>query len=78
MGRAPSSGMKLWETLFLARWPWYAGGAAIGLFVIVFLLLGRRTLGVSTGFQDACGAVVSAELRKSWRLPSSPESSSAA
>ena len=59
----------LQEAIFTTRWPWYVGGAAIGAFVILFLLVGRRTLGVSTGFEDACGAVTSPELRKSWRLP---------
>lgn len=55
--------------IFTERWPFWAGGAAIGLFVIVFLLLGRRPLGVSSGFSDLCAVPYEAGARRSWRLP---------
>jgi hypothetical protein len=57
------------EAVFTTRWPWYIGCGAIGGFVIVFLVVGGRMLGVSTGFQDALGAVATPKLRESWRLP---------
>ena len=58
-----------YEAILVDRWPFWAGGAAIGLFLLAFLLLGRRVLGVSTGFVDACAAPFSAAARRSWRLP---------
>ncbi len=51
------------EAVFVDRWPFWAGGAAIAGFVLFFLLAGGRVLGVSTGFQDACG------LQRTWRIP---------
>ena len=51
------------------RWPFWAGGIAIGLFVLVLLVATRNLLGVSTGFADACAAPFDARLRRSWRLP---------
>lgn len=57
------------ETLFVDRWPWWAGGLAVGLFVLVFVLGSGHLLGVSTGYADACSAVSDPKVRKSWRLP---------
>ena len=51
------------------RWPFWAGGLAIGTFVLVFLLATRNLLGVSSGFTDACAAPFDPKLRRSWRLP---------
>lgn len=54
----------------VSRWPWYAGGAAIGLFGLVFVRSTGRLLGVSTGFYDICQAALGhAEAKRSWRLP---------
>lgn len=50
-------------------WPFWAGGIAIGLFVLAFLKFGGQLLGVSTGYMDACNAVTDNKARKSWRLP---------
>ncbi len=57
------------EAVFVERWPFWAGGAAIGTFLLTFLVYGRRMLGVSTGFEDVCAAPFTAQARKSWRLP---------
>lgn len=51
------------------RWPFWAGGLAIGTFVLVLLLATRNLLGVSSGFADACAAPFDPKLRRSWRLP---------
>lgn len=51
------------------RWPFWAGGLAIGGFVILMLLTTRKLLGVSTGFADACAAPFDSEARRSWRIP---------
>jgi hypothetical protein len=59
----------LLQAVFVERWPFWAGGLAIGLFVIGFLLLARQPLGVSTGFADACAAPFDGKALRSWRLP---------
>lgn len=51
------------------RWPFWAGGLAIGSFVILMLLTTRKLLGVSSGFADACAAPFDPSARRSWRLP---------
>ncbi len=53
----------------MEHWPFWIGGIAIGVFVLVFLLVEGRLLGVSTGYVDACEAVTDGKARKSWRLP---------
>jgi uncharacterized membrane protein YedE/YeeE len=55
--------------IFVARWPFWVGGLAIGAFVIAFLLGANKLLGVSTGFEDACAALSDPAARRSWRLP---------
>lgn len=57
------------EAVFVQRWPFWAGGGAIGAFLVLFLVFGKHLLGVSTGFEDACGAVLDPGARRSWRLP---------
>ena len=59
----------MWSAVFVERWPFWAGGIAIGVFVLAFLLGARQMLGVSTGFADACAAPFAPEVRRSWRLP---------
>ena len=59
----------VYEAVFVDRWPFWAGGTAIAAFVLAFLLIGRKALGVSTGFMDACAAPFDAGARRSWRLP---------
>lgn len=57
------------HTVFVQRWPFWIGGAAIAGFVLLFLLAAKRPLGVSTGFEDACDAVTNPASARSWRLP---------
>lgn len=60
---------SVWQALFVDRWPFWAGGAAIGAFVLLFLAGTGQALGVSTGFTDACAAPFDPAARRSWRLP---------
>lgn len=57
------------DAVFVDRWPFWAGGAAIGGFVLLFLSVTGRALGVSTGYADACAAPFDPDARRSWRLP---------
>jgi len=57
------------QAVFVDRWPFWAGGAAIGGFVLLFLAATGQALGVSTGFTDACAAPFDPQARRSWRLP---------
>lgn len=50
-------------------WPFWVGGLAIGFFVILFLLGGKKLLGVSTGYADVCSLGVDPEAKRSWRIP---------
>ena len=59
----------MWSAVFVERWPFWAGGIAIGVFVLAFLFGTRHLLGVSTGFADACAAPFDPRTRRSWRLP---------
>ena len=59
----------MWSAVFVERWPFWAGGIAIGVFVLAFLIGTRNLLGVSTGFADACAAPFDPRTRRSWRLP---------
>lgn len=59
----------LFDTIFVERWPFWAGGIAIGLFVLVFLRSTGKALGISTGYSDACALPFDPEARRSWRLP---------
>lgn len=40
----------MFETLFITRWPWWAGGIGIGLLVPLLYLFLNTALGVSTGY----------------------------
>lgn len=51
------------------RWPFWAGGLAIGAIVLLLLFTTRNLLGVATGFSDACSAAFDPTMRRSWRLP---------
>lgn len=58
-------------------WPWWQGGAAIGVITLLLLWLGNQRLGISTGFENLCALVLRtpylkrAEVAQSahWRLP---------
>ena len=57
-------------------WPWYVAGPLIGLVVPALLLLGGRSFGISSSFQDICAAAVPGRLEyfqydweaNAWRL----------
>lgn len=57
-----------YRALFVERWPFWAGGLAIGAFVLVMLLVDNKLLGVSTGFSELCAASRDPVARSSWRL----------
>jgi hypothetical protein len=59
----------LLRAIFAERWPFWAGGLAVGSFVLLLLRRTNRLLGVSTGYLDACSAVTDRSARRSWRLP---------
>jgi uncharacterized membrane protein YedE/YeeE len=51
-------------------WPWYVAGPLIGLMVPVLLLLGNRSLGISSNFRHLCAIAApgaSSFLRYDWR-----------
>ena len=58
-------------------WPWWQGGAAIGVITLLLLWLGNQRLGLSTGFENLCALVLrTPHLRRAevagsarWRLP---------
>jgi uncharacterized membrane protein YedE/YeeE len=39
-------------------WPWYVAGPIIGLFVPLLLLIGNKSLGVSSSLRAMCAAIV--------------------
>jgi len=61
----------------LEPYHWAIAGAGIGVLTLILLGIGKRRLGVSTGFENVCGLVLNApyfrreSLRASdtWRLP---------
>lgn len=40
--------------IIYSPWPWYIGGPIIGLFVIALLLIEKKSLGVSSSFEEIC------------------------
>ena len=67
--QAPLTETAAWQALFVERWPFWAGGVAIGGFLLLFLLAANKMLGVSTGYADACAIAAEPRTRASWRLP---------
>lgn len=57
------------QAIFVDRWPWYAGGAAIGAVVLALLYFENKLLGVSTGYSDVCALTSDPTARASWRMP---------
>ncbi len=57
-------------------WPWYVGGACVGLTVPVLLLLGNKSFGISSSLRHICAACFPANIpffkynwhRESWNL----------
>jgi uncharacterized membrane protein YfcA/uncharacterized membrane protein YedE/YeeE len=62
------TGHAVYRALFVERWPFWAGGLAIGGFVLAMLLIDNKLLGVSTGFSELCAVGRDRVARSSWRL----------
>ncbi|MDQ6889255.1 MAG: YeeE/YedE family protein, partial [Bacteroidota bacterium] len=51
-------------------WPWYITGPLIGLTVPALLILGNKTLGISSSLRHVCAACMPANIsffRYSWK-----------
>ena len=51
-------------------WPWYVSGPLIGLVIPVLLLLGNKSLGISSSFRHICAVVLPARIplfRYNWK-----------
>lgn len=59
----------MFDAVFVQPWPFWAGGVAIGLIMVLFALFEQRLFGVSTGYEDACSAISDPKARTSWRFP---------
>lgn len=46
------------EQIIHKPWPWYISGPLIGLFVPLLLIIGNRTLGISSSFKHICTAAL--------------------
>ena len=57
-------------------WPWYVGGAFVGLTVPMLLLLGNKTFGISSSLRHICAACLPTKIpffnydwkKESWNL----------
>lgn len=57
-------------------WPWYVAGPLIGLMVPALLILGNRTLGISSSLRHVCAACIPAKVpffnydwkKEAWNL----------
>jgi uncharacterized protein len=58
----------LYRALLVTRWPFWAGGLALGGFAVAFLWLDNKLLGVSTGCAELCQLRARPALRGSWRI----------
>lgn len=61
-------GSPAWAALFVQRWPFWAGGGALGLIVLAMLWYDNKLLGVSTGCAELSQLRRQPKLRRSWRL----------
>jgi uncharacterized membrane protein YedE/YeeE len=64
----------MYEVIFVAPWPWWAAGPAIGLVVVLLAWIAGKALGVSTAYGSVC-AITSRlpffsarEYRETWRV----------
>lgn len=51
-------------------WPWYVSGPLIGLTIPLLLILGNKTLGISSSFRHICAACVPGDiefLKYDWK-----------
>jgi uncharacterized membrane protein YfcA/uncharacterized membrane protein YedE/YeeE len=58
----------VFRALFVDRWPFWAGGLAIGAFVLLLLWTDNKLLGISTGCSELCAIAKDRSVRSSWRL----------
>jgi uncharacterized membrane protein YedE/YeeE len=58
----------LYDALFVTRWPWWIGGAAIAGVVLLLLFTENQLLGVSSGCGELCVFHRDPTARRSWRL----------
>lgn len=58
---------ELYDAMFVNRWPWWIGGAAIGTFALAFLWHDNHLLGISTGYTQLCKAACPTPVAKRWR-----------
>jgi hypothetical protein len=54
------------QAVFVDRWPWWIGGAALSLVVLGLLYFQNQMLGVSTGCAELCSAA--GRKKPSWRI----------
>ncbi len=67
---------KLMIDFLKQPWPWYVAGPLIGLMVPALLLLGNKTLGVSSSLRHVCAACIPAKIpffsynwkKETWNL----------
>jgi uncharacterized membrane protein YfcA/uncharacterized membrane protein YedE/YeeE len=59
----------VFRAVFVDRWPWFVGGAAIGGVVLALLYVENKLLGVSTGYSEMCALTSDPATRRSWRMP---------
>jgi uncharacterized protein len=62
------TGNAAFHALFVERWPFWAGGLAIGAFVLLLSWVDNKLLGVSTGCSELCSIRRDKAARSSWRL----------
>jgi hypothetical protein len=64
----------VYEVIFVAAWPWWIAGPAIGLVVVLLAWITGKSLGVSTGYGVACAMgsrlafFRAREYGEGWRL----------
>jgi len=59
---------SFYQHVFVERWPWWIGAAAIAFVVLGLLITDNKQLGVSTGCAELCRVPTSREARASWRV----------
>lgn len=62
------TGNAFFRAFFVERWPFWAGGLAIGAFVLMLLWADNKLLGISTGYSELCALGSDRAARSSWRV----------
>lgn len=64
----------MYQAVFVAGWPWWVAGPALGLVVVLVAAVGGKALGVSTGYGSVCALSSrlaffrAGEYGERWRL----------